>query len=127
MVHGLWHHKWRPIKFPLVVDDFGVKYIGKEHAEHLMSIIHQHCQLTEDWEGKLYIGLKLDWDCDQRWVHISMPGYVGKAHQEFGHKMPTRQQDSPYLHTSPKYGAKKQYAEAPDKSPLLDKEGKKLI
>ena len=25
MVHGLWHHKWRPIKFSLGVDDFGVK------------------------------------------------------------------------------------------------------
>eukprot|EP00978_Attheya_sp_CCMP212_P016490 scaffold43259_cov66-Attheya_sp.AAC.3 len=25
---GLWKHKWRPITFMLVVDDFGVKYIG---------------------------------------------------------------------------------------------------
>ena len=25
---GLWKHKWRPISFMLVVDDFGVKYIG---------------------------------------------------------------------------------------------------
>jgi hypothetical protein len=24
--HGLWTHKWRPIKFSLVVDDFGVMY-----------------------------------------------------------------------------------------------------
>ena len=26
---GLWRHKWRPIKFSLVVDDFGVKYFGR--------------------------------------------------------------------------------------------------
>ena len=32
---GLWTHKWRPICFSLIVDDFGVKYVGKEHAEHL--------------------------------------------------------------------------------------------
>ena len=83
MVHGLWHHKWCPIKFSFIVVDFGVKYVGKEHAEHLMSIIHQHYQLTEDWEGKLYIGLQLDSDYDQRQVHILMPGYVGKARQEF--------------------------------------------
>ena len=56
-----------------------------------------------------------------------MQGYVSKACQEFGHEMPNRQQDSSYPQTPPKYGAKKQYAEAPDKSPLLDKEGKKFI
>eukprot|EP00957_Ditylum_brightwellii_P083433 6341757-Ditylum_brightwellii.AAC.1 len=28
---GLWHHKWMPITFALVVDDFGVKIKGKEH------------------------------------------------------------------------------------------------
>ena len=25
---GLWNHKWRPIIFTLVVDDFGVEYVG---------------------------------------------------------------------------------------------------
>ncbi|KAL7475398.1 hypothetical protein ACHAW6_001314, partial [Cyclotella cf. meneghiniana] len=30
LVPGLWMHDWRPIWFTLVVDDFGVKYIGKE-------------------------------------------------------------------------------------------------
>ena len=33
---GLWSHKWRPVQFSLVVDNSGVKYIGKEHAEHLV-------------------------------------------------------------------------------------------
>jgi hypothetical protein len=32
--HGLWTHDTCPISFSLVVDDFGVKYIGREHAEH---------------------------------------------------------------------------------------------
>ena len=36
---GLFTHKTRPIWFTLVVDDFGVKYVGKQHAEHLMSIL----------------------------------------------------------------------------------------
>ena len=56
-----------------------------------------------------------------------MPGYVGKARKEFGHEMPTRQQDLPYLHTAPKYGAKVQYAKPLDKSSLLNKDGKKFI
>ena len=29
---GLWCHKWRLIQFVLLVDDFGTKYVGKEHA-----------------------------------------------------------------------------------------------
>jgi hypothetical protein len=29
---GLWLHKTRPISFTLVVDDFAVKYVGKQHA-----------------------------------------------------------------------------------------------
>jgi hypothetical protein len=32
---GLWTHKWHPITFSLIVDNFGVKYIGEEHAQHL--------------------------------------------------------------------------------------------
>jgi hypothetical protein len=37
--HGLWTHDTCPISFSLVVDDFGVKYVGREHAEHLMACI----------------------------------------------------------------------------------------
>ena len=29
---GLWCHKWSPIQFVLLVDNFGIKYVGKEHA-----------------------------------------------------------------------------------------------
>ena len=36
---GLWRHKWRPIQFFLVVDDFGVEYVGKQNAEHLETIL----------------------------------------------------------------------------------------
>jgi hypothetical protein len=32
----LWKHKTRPILFTLVVDDVGVKYVGKEYADHLI-------------------------------------------------------------------------------------------
>ena len=32
---GLYRHVWCPIMFRLVVDDFGVKYQGIQHAKHL--------------------------------------------------------------------------------------------
>jgi hypothetical protein len=38
LVPGLWWHNTHPIQFTLVVDDFGVKYVGKEHARHLNSL-----------------------------------------------------------------------------------------
>ena len=31
---GLWKYTIRPIAFTLVVDDFRVKYVGRQHAQH---------------------------------------------------------------------------------------------
>ncbi len=36
---GLWTHEWRPIAFSLVVDNFGVKYIGTEHVQNLLQVL----------------------------------------------------------------------------------------
>ena len=33
---ALWKHTDKPITFSLIFDDFGVKYIGKENADHLI-------------------------------------------------------------------------------------------
>jgi hypothetical protein len=40
--HGIWTHDTCPISFLLVVDDFVVKYVGREHAEHLMACIRKN-------------------------------------------------------------------------------------
>jgi hypothetical protein len=45
---GLWKHTTRPISFTLIVDDFGIKYVGKEHAEHLLNALRQHYTLDID-------------------------------------------------------------------------------
>jgi hypothetical protein len=46
---GLWLHKTWPIAFSLIVDDFAVKYVGKQHADHLGDALLQSCELTTDW------------------------------------------------------------------------------
>ncbi len=46
LVPGLWQHNTHPIQFFLVVDDFGVKYVGKEHARHLKKVLKMHYKLT---------------------------------------------------------------------------------
>ena len=45
-VPGLWKHDTQPIQFTLVVDDFGVKYVGKEHAVLLQKLLEAHYKLT---------------------------------------------------------------------------------
>jgi hypothetical protein len=59
---GLWRHATCPITFSLVVDDFGVKYVGKEHAEHLIKCLKEKYKLTKDWAGDLYCGIALKWN-----------------------------------------------------------------
>ena len=48
---GLWTYAWRPICFTLVVDDFGIKYVGEEHALHLKNTLEQNYKVTTDWTG----------------------------------------------------------------------------
>ena len=79
LVPGLWKHNTWPVQFTLVVDNFGVKYIGEEHASHLKWALEKHYTLTCDWTGTNYISITLDWNYPKRQVHLSMPNYVTKA------------------------------------------------
>ena len=117
---GLWLHELRPIQFSLVVDDSGVKYIGEENAKHLVNALVEHYKISQDWDGKKYCGLTLEWEHEAINVHVSMPGYVQDELQQFKHYPPQRRQDQPYPHTPPEYGANVQYEKgAADPPPLL--------
>jgi hypothetical protein len=59
---GLWLHKTHPISFTLVVDDFAVKYVGKQHAEHLRNALFETYELTTDQTATVYSGMTLKWD-----------------------------------------------------------------
>ena len=127
IIPGFWTHEWRPISFTLVVDDFGVKYVGREHAEHLLAAIKEEYECTADWNGNRYIGLTLDWDYRNQEVHLSMPGYIEEALIEFDHPRPKKKQDAPFPYTPPKYGQKIQYAEGPNNQPELGADETKFI
>jgi hypothetical protein len=90
-----------------------------------MSILKKYHNISQDWEGKRYLGLDLDWDYTKRQVHLSMLNYVADAIKRFHHERPRKPQDQPYPHVKPNYGAKKQYAADSDTSPLLNKADKK--
>jgi hypothetical protein len=73
---GLWLHKTRHVSFMLVVNNFAVKYVGKQHAGHLQNAILRTYELTTDWSAKVYSGMTLKWDYNKRTCDMSMPGYV---------------------------------------------------
>jgi hypothetical protein len=103
---GLFTHKTRPISFCLVVDNFGVKYVGEEHARHLIEVLQRKYTITIDWSGELYVGLHLNWDYTNHTIDISMPSSVAKALLRFNHAMPSSPQHSPHFCAAPRYGAK---------------------
>ena len=60
---GLWEHVSRSTKFGLVVDDFGVKYIGQENADHLVDALRkEYDAISTDWSGALFCGIDLQWN-----------------------------------------------------------------
>jgi hypothetical protein len=50
---GLWRHVTRPIQCTLVVDDFGVKYMVKEHAQHMTDALETDYTVSKEWTGVL--------------------------------------------------------------------------
>ena len=79
------------MQFSLVVDDFGVKYIGEEHVRHLIQALqtdHKEpgdaYEVKVDWKGDLFCGITLEWhygtgdphDTEGRYLDISMKKYV---------------------------------------------------
>ena len=93
---GLWKHISRPIQFSLVVDDFGVKYVGKKHALFLLQVLHKYYKTSIDWTGSLYCGITLNWNYEEHWVDISMPGYIDKVRKRFQQELPTKLQHCPF-------------------------------
>jgi hypothetical protein len=116
---GLWKNDTRPVSFSLVVDNFGVRYVGREHAEHLMACIKNNYEISNDWKGSAYCGLTLDWDYYNRTVDLSMPGYIKSALHKYQHPAPTRPEHATHKWNPPGYGAKTKYVENENNSPDL--------
>ena len=80
-VPGLFLHCTNSVKFSLIVDDFGVRYIDKADAQHLIATLSADYPITVDWTGSNYCRINLDWHYDEGYVDISMQGYVKRALQ----------------------------------------------
>ena len=109
----------KPVQFSLVVDNFGVKYTGEEHAHHLTNALKTYhkvagntYEVEVDWEGDLFCGISLDWHYDTgyprdqlwRYLNISIIKYIPKLLQKFSHDRPKKDQHSSYWAPPKKYG-----------------------
>jgi hypothetical protein len=109
------------------VDDFGIKYVGKQHLNHLFATLRKYYEIVEDRTGSLYCGIKLDWNYNAHYVDLSMPAYVHKQLTRYAHPTPKKPQYCPYTPNPIVYGSKPQAAAPTDESPPLDEAGKKRI
>ena len=101
---GLWCHMGRPIQFVLLVDDFGIEYVGKEHALQLLKTLEKNYDITTDWEGTKFAGIDLSWKYNahhaDRTCRISMKGYIDKVLLEYVHPFPKKPQLVPHRSTA---------------------------
>jgi hypothetical protein len=91
----------------------------EEHVAHLINVLKKHYKVKEDWKGRWYLGITMDWDHRNLKVHLSMPKYVERALACFGHPLPSKPQHQPHQHAIPMYGATVQYAKPDNTSQQL--------
>ena len=125
-IRGLWQNKWCHMLFSLVVDDFGVKYVGKEHPDHLISAIKEFYPVAEEWTWRFHCCVTLNWYCQKLTVDISVPGYAIESLHKYKHKTVHQQQHSQHKWDWFGYGEKQQMARKLKKLPLIPKEEKSV-
>ena len=116
---GLWQHKWRPVQFCLIVDNFGVEYVGKEHFNHLLTLLKKYHQVQTNMAGDTIAGINVQWDFLDRRVRIDMRTYINNLLLTFNWPKPRKPQLSSFIATPITYGKKTQLTPDEDRSALL--------
>ena len=97
---GLRQHVLHMISLTLVVYNFGIIYVGHDHADHIMSALEiYHGNITIDWQGSLYCGISTKQNNEKWYVDISIPGYFNDDIHHLSHIKPKKRQHQP--NTSP--------------------------
>ena len=118
---GYQKHIWKIISWTLILDEFGFKFKNKRHVDELLKIISQWYVMKMDWEGTSFKGITLKWNYEgERWVELSLPGYIDKILARFRHPHPKRPQDSPHPAPPKKFTRTTPAPPSPDESSRLD-------
>jgi hypothetical protein len=124
---GLWKHKWRPTQFCLIINDFGVEYVGIEHFNHLLVVLQRYHQVKTNVADNKIAGLNVQWDFPSEQVRIDMKSYVNDLLLSLNWRMPKKSQFLPFTATPILCGQKKQYTPDKDTSAPLSPERIKRV
>jgi hypothetical protein len=61
-----------------MVDDFGMKYVGEEHVQHLIQTSKKTYKISTNWTGRKYSVITLDWNYDNWKVICQCQGTAAK-------------------------------------------------
>eukprot|EP00804_Cyclotella_cryptica_P024876 CCRYP_011785-RA/>CCRYP_011785-RA protein AED:0.40 eAED:0.40 QI:0/0/0/1/1/1/2/0/342 len=115
------------VLFVLIVDDFGIQYSDRRHAEHLLQALQQHYTITTDWTGTKFSGIDIKWDYNKRTCRLTMDTYISALLLKYDHPQPHKPQHAPHKQREIIYGTKEQLLPDKDTSPPLDAAGIKRI
>jgi len=101
----LFHHKTRPTKFALVVDDFGIKYSSNDDLDHLINCISSVWKVKVDLSGSKFLGMNLSWDYDSPVPNLTIdaPNVIPAAIKRFCHGKRPKYARSPTCIKLPRY------------------------
>ena len=74
--------------------------------DHLISALKEQYEISEYWEVKLYCGIKLEWDYNERTCVLSMPDYVAIALKDLQPTLPIIPQYAQHRWIESTYGQK---------------------
>ena len=94
----------------LIVEDFGIGYVGDEHVQHLQRGLEEHYTITTDWDGEKFAGIDIEWNYTKkhanRTCRLFMKKYIHNLLVKFDHPEPLKPHLSPHKHLEIQYGAK---------------------
>ena len=98
-IPGLWKHKWQPIQFFLIMDNFGIEYVGERHIHNLRDVLKQHYKIAEDLAGTKFSGIYIEWNYAPNHVELTCRLCIRESINDlllrFGHKPPSKPHLSP--------------------------------
>ena len=101
---GICRHIDNGTTFNIVVENFGINSISKKDSEHLINVLQENYEVTEDWSGRLYGVITLKCCHNACLLDILMVGYVQEALHKFQHPTTELSQNSPHQWNPTKYG-----------------------
>eukprot|EP00804_Cyclotella_cryptica_P013680 CCRYP_016124-RA/>CCRYP_016124-RA protein AED:0.29 eAED:0.26 QI:0/0/0/1/0/0/4/0/346 len=114
---GLWRHKWRPVLFVLIADDFGIQY---STADMLSTSCRPYNNITQSPLTGQAPSIDIKWDYNKRTCRLTMDTYISALLLKYDHPRPRKPQHAPHKHREIIYGAKEQLLPDNDTSSPLD-------